>query len=429
MNKTDIVTHIVVPVVAVTTFLLIVTLFFLIKTLLKRHQRDKAIKGLYDFVSIERLDMYNADVSKVAILARSNQRYVRTSEQLKEIYDKIETHHQIANKILYELNHPDSNLESNKNKYSISHKVFWFKINEIKEEIAAIHLAENQFQEIASELIHQDKHLNSEFSLFRNNARKAIEIYQNKRLLLDKVSHQIDEIISRLKEDENNFNDKIVSGQMKDASEILRVYSRHVIKLAEIINEGPQIQAYIEEVIKKAVVMIIDSYNSRKNDLGGSVNVINFNESIKAIALQFEQAKLSYQKLNIGETKELIKKILKSIKALEKIINYEIRSRKVVLDTYKSIVHEVKNALHRYVEIKNQFRMLVSKITNIPLELNDTYMQLKAMAKNIDEKAISFAEVITSKDMSYSSKLERSKSLVQLTIDFTQKMNEIMQLL
>lgn len=426
MTHTRLILEIIIPITSVVVFLLFIFLFFLVRKLYRRHHRDQIIKSLYEEVSMAKLDMYNAQVSKVGVMANTNHKYESIYERLKVLYDKIEDYHGIANKVLYELNNGGS---EHINKYKMSKKDFGFKISEIREEIDAIRSVEADFEIISNEVIYQDESLNSEFTHFRNNARKVTTIYQNKRLLLDKVSSKIDELISELKQLENNFNKHVSAGDMKVAGEVLRKYSKLVIKLAEVINEGPQIQMYLDEIIKKAIVAIVQNFNSRQTELAGSVNIINFNDSIKAIAQQFEYAKSEYSKLHINEAREGIRKILRSIKALENIINFEIRSKNVVTESFKAINTEVKIALERYVEIKKQFRILISKVSKIPLELNDAFLQLRSLAKNIDDKAMNFAQAIADKNLAFSSKLERSKTLVKLTVDFTVKLNEIMQLL
>lgn len=429
MNNASLVTNIIIPIVSVVSVILILLLVQLSRIVLKRRKRDLVVKQLYERVSMDRLNVYNTEVSRVNVLAAANPKYQDIAKKLRQYYDKIEDLYIISNRILSELNHPGGEENLKLNKYSLSKKEFEFKVNEIREDIKDIELAELNFETISNEVMHQDEYLNSEFSHFRINVRKAISVYQSKRLLLDKVSTKIDEIITNIKSTEKEFENLILMGKMKEASECLRKYSKLAIKMAEIINEGPQIQMYIDEIIKRAVQAIVEKFNSCKEELAGSIHIINFNDSIKSIAKQFEQAKHEYYLLHINESKVLIRKILKSIKALEKLINFEIKARKLVLESFKDINSEVRVALQRYLEIKQQFRLLVTKVSQIPLELSDAFVQLRSLSKNIDSKAMNFSQMIADKDIAYSSKLERSRSLVQYTLEFTNKMNEIMQML
>lgn len=429
MNNASLVTNIIIPVVSVISVVLILFLIYLSSVVFKRHKRDQIIKQLYERVSMDRLEAHNAEVSRVIVLAQANPKYKDISVKLKNYYDKIDDLYILSNKILAELNHPGGEENPKITKYSLSKKEFEFKVNEIREDIKDIELAELNFETISNEVMHQDEYLNSEFTHYRNNVRKAITVYQNKRLLLDKVSSKIDDLITEIKDTEKIFDKLVQEGQMKEAGGLLRKYSKLVIKLAEIINEGPQIQTYLDEIIKRAVQALVQKFNSCKEELGGSVHIINFAESIKLIAKQFEEARHEYSLLHIKEAKLSIKKALKSIKALEKLINFEIKARGLVLESFKDVNAEVRIALQRYLEIKQQFRLLVTKVTQIPLEMNDAFVQLKMLAKNVDSRAMNYSQMIADKEIAYSSKLERTRSLVQYTLEFTNKMNDIMQML
>ena len=433
MNKADIVLKIIVPTASLIVILLTIALIFIVKKQFKKNKIDKTLKKLFDQVSYDRLSKFNSEVSRIRVLAQSNQKYERIANNLVYLFDKLDDNYKIANQILSEINRTNNafieEINIAKNKYNISKKEFNFKVSEVEEQIRLIKDLETEFEVVASQITHQDEFLKSEFTLFQTNLRKAVEVYKTKRVLLDKVSKKIDEIISFIRNQEKEFTDTILTGNMKESSDILKNYSKLVIKFAEIINEGPTIQTYIFEVIPKTIKTIVENYQARQNELQGSNAIINFNESIKIAAKMFHEAKIEYEKLNIQKAKDLIRKVLKSIKATEKIINLEIRSRNTILSSYKEINAEVKESLTRYVSLREQFRILVGKGIQVPFELNDLFMQVKALSKEVDEKALALSGVISDKDIPFSSKLQRAKMLVQLTLEFTNKMNEIMQIL
>lgn len=429
MTREELVLKVIIPAASVLVFLLAVLLVFIVKKLVKKSSRDKVIHALYEKISSDKLSKFNSEVSRINVLANSNSKYDRLSEDLRNLFDKLDEAYADANQIVAEINALPEKGSFFKDKYHLSNKEFKFKVEEVEDRIKYISQLETEFEMVASQITHQDEFLKSEFTLFQTNLRKAIEVYKTKRLLLDKVSKKIDEIISFIKQQESVFNEAVLSGNMKEASDTLRNYSKLVIKFAEIINEGPAIQTYIYDVIPKTIKTIVENYNARKDELQGSKDIINFEGSIKIAANIYQEAKTEYEKLNILKAKDLIRKVLKSIKATEKIINLEIRSRNAVLSSFKDITDEVKTSLRRYVELKEQFRTLIGKGVQVPLEINDLFVQVRTLGKEIDEKAVQFTEMVGDKNIPFSSKMQRSKMLVQATIEFTNKINEIMQLL
>lgn len=429
MSKEDLILKVIVPAASAVILLLLILLAFIVRKLIKKTSRDKIVHDLFEKVSADKLNKFNSEVSRINVIANSNPKYDRLSEDLRNLFDKLDDTYTIANKIVSEINGSQEDGSFFKDKYHLSKRDFKFKVEEVQDRIEHIKNLEAEFELIASQISHQDEFLKSEFTLFQTNLRKAIEVYKTKRLLLDKVSKKIDEIITIIKQQESLFNEAVLSGNMKEASETLKNYSRLVVKFAEIINEGPSIQTYIYDIIPKSIKKIVDNYNECKNDLLASKEIINFDGAIKNAAIIYQEAKVEYGKLNISKAKDLIKKILKSVKATEKIINLEIRSRKAVLNSFKDINNEVKISLRRYVDLKEQIRSYVGKGVQVPMEINDLFIQVKTLGKDIDEKAIKFSEMIADVNIPFSSKMHRSKILVQATTEFTIKINEILQLL
>ena len=257
--------------------------------------------------------------------------------------------------------------------------------------------------------------------------REAIDVYRVKRIQLNKISKKIDGLSEKIAKLSTEFKSNLAVARNKEASHLLRIYASNVRKFVEIISEAPQLETYIYSTIPEIVNSLTTEYKNKKKILNSNLEHINFRNSLVRISSQFNNAKIFYKSLKMGNVKTMIKKILRSVKMLERMINYEITARNFFVANYEGVLAVTRSSLQKFVGIKGQVVSMIKRGMTIPADLNIQMNDAKLLSTEIDNKAIVFREMIKSKDVPYSTKVSRMKLLLQKQVHLLEIINEALQ--
>lgn len=402
------------------TLILIGIAFLIYRGLRTRVLKLRELAKLTEDMRLERIQKADSILSRVSIVVKGNSQFKDVFETLKKQYDDMEVIIDNARKLFEEL-------MEKKNK--INRKNFYKKINELNSIILKINNSERIFKKTSSIITQQDDFLSSELVFYSSRLRVGIEVYRLKRILLSRLSNKIDGLLDLIKNKENLFNNALELAQNKMASEHLSLYIKQVTAFVKIISEAPQIETYIYTTIPKIIMDLTNTYKEKKKQLSAPLKHINFKDSLIEMSKLFDDAKKQYELLNFDKTKEIIKKILKSIKILKRMINFEIISRNFFIDNYELTISETKRVLKKYFSLKQQIKMIILRGEAISSELTSLMSETNILSKQIDNQALSFRDSMKNKEIPYSSKLSRMKILMQKNSLLILNINEILEYL
>ncbi|MCK5807045.1 MAG: hypothetical protein KAG91_01465, partial [Mycoplasmataceae bacterium] len=291
----------------------------------RKMKRDKKLNDIKNKLSIEIVSKADKTITRISYIAKKTPRYMKLYESLKVKFSRIDT---ISREV-------DSNFaDLVANKYSMKSKEFDKVVKSLYASIAALEYLELEFKKLTESVTQQEKFLSSEFLYYSSHLREAIAVYRTKRITIDSIAPKVDELSSKIKVKGKEFNSYIASAENSLASKSLNEYSNLVIKFTKIISEAPTINVYINETIQKVISRIASLYVKKKEELNAPMGHIDFKEAIIRISKVYKRAKDKYQNLEFESCKKDIISILKSSKTLERLINYEIKSRNFFVKNY-----------------------------------------------------------------------------------------------
>lgn len=403
--------------IPITAILLIFGVFLVIKQT-KLSRRTSKITELSKIMRLERRVKAEAVISRVEKVISGNAEYKPLFQKLEHYYDEI----------IKSIDKTQDEYEDLlANSKTLDAKEFDSIISSVKQSIEKLDQIEIKFNRLSAQITQQDEFLSSEYVFYSSHLRESIEIYRKKRILLNKISPKIDSLSDEIKAKSIEFKEMLDNAKNAKATEALRDYSSLVVKFIRVVSESPKIETYIYQTIPKVIAKLTETYKEKKAEISAPLGHINFKEQLVEMSKQFNNAKLAYKQLNISKTKDLIRKILKSVKGLERLLNYEIISRNFFIANYDSSIMETKQTLKRYVSLKGQIKSVVSKGHLIPVDLVEAMEEIKVFAKEVDQYALSYREAMKDKTIPYSSKVSRMKTLLNKNLILTQKMNDALQ--
>ncbi|MCK5866995.1 MAG: hypothetical protein KAG14_01210, partial [Mycoplasmataceae bacterium] len=191
-----------------------------------------------------------------------------------------------------------------------------------------------------------------------------------------------------------------------------------------IISEAPTIDVYINKTIKKVIGKISTLYVKKKEELNAPMGHIDFKEAIIKISEVYKNAKDKYHNLEFNSCKKDIISILKSAKTLERLINYEIKSRNFFIKNHPIIKSEILKTIKNYESIKKNIRAIVERGEIIPKSLTSPINNAEKIKNNILKSIKYLKDVSKVNKIPYSSKLSRLKSLCNKTNELIKTLND-----
>ena len=396
---------------------ILIVLVFLIITfvviVISKKERTKKIKQLKIALNEKRMIKIEAIVSRVNVINKAKNSFDDIYEGLTKIHAEM---YSLVRKTSARIDSVVPIISKMKK------RKFTEIIKIIEADIATIKSLEIKFILMSKKVTQKEEFLRDEISFYKKNLRVVIKVYREKRILLNRIAENIDALNNKIKNNSHEFEKALDAGNTVYASEILRSYSKNIIKFTEVINEGPSVQTYLYTIIPNLIKELVSEFQKKKNDNDSSFEHINFKTAIENIAIAFKKAKNDFLKLNVSEASKLVRQILKSIKIIEKNINYEISSRNFFVKNYSKAIKETGKVLNDYVSLRKNIRGLISKGFQVSNDLSELTYKIEDRQKTLDDFAVKFKKVIKNNDIPYSSKIARLKSLMQ-------KVNELKQLI
>ena len=391
-------------------------LFLILYNIFKNNNRKKIILKLSENIQENRIKKYDIVLSRIKRISYSNPKFAGLYERLSLKWDKMSDSVKI-------LNNNVSKLLLNYKK--IRKNNFKKNIYEINEKIKALDEIELTFKNDSLKITRQDDFTRSEKSFYDKNLRIAISVYKDKRILLNKISEKIDSLVDEISIIHKEFDIALAKANTLEINKKLILYSKKVIKFCKIINKGPSLQNYIYKKIPQIINDLYKFYIDKKNKAKIPLKHINFSKTIKKISLMHVNLKTHFSNLQLNEAEFETKNIFKSIKIAEKMINFEIKSRKYFIQNYNLVVQETKLALMEFVRIRSEIKNINSQKINVSLDFKRTFQEFLDLSKIIDYEGIEFRSIIKNDSIPFSSKLSRMKLFSQKLYEFIIYLNKI----
>ncbi len=234
-------------------------------------------------------------------------------------------------------------------------------------------------------------------------------------------------MIEGIKTTENDLNEALDSGDNEIMKNEIGNYSKKVVALARVVDEGTVIQTFLYKTIPEKTMTLLKKYKQKKLELDTEFKNLDFSGAFNDIRTKYASAKTLFKNLSIDKASYKIKEILKSLKLLEEMINIEIYSRNLFLKNFENVVSEIKVSLKAFISLKTRVRKIDKSL--ISIELREAYNESSEASKSIDKDAILFSEVVSDNDISFSSKLSRMKRLLNQNLLFIKGINELEEIL
>jgi methyl-accepting chemotaxis protein len=297
----------------------------------------------------------------------------------------------------------------------------------IKNKIKEINLHEHDFNIKSSKITKQKENLNKEYVFFRKKLRDSQSIFRENMLQLNNIIDPIQNFSKKIEEYDKNYHKYLEELNIYEAFNQLSLYIENVKKFVFIISEVEKIETHLFITIKNHVQKLVDNFKLKKSELKTSFDHIDFNDNIKKIHKNFLEAKDEYIKLNFNQTKLKIKQIYKTIKSIENLINYEVICRNIFIHKKDLIMEETKKIFKEYKAIKLKIVKLVEEGKKFSQTIEENIMQLKNQANKVKNSAKSFENCIKNKNIPYSSKLKRTKDLLNNVNILIKLMNKTLE--
>lgn len=395
---------------------LAIILFFFLYKIFKNKKRRQTILKLSKNLKADKVKRCDIVLSRIRKIADSNNKFLSLYERLSLKWDKISDNVQILN------NHISKLLLSFK---KLNKNEFKKEINEISSKINLLNEIELSFDNEALKVTRQDEFTRSEKSFYDKNLRIAINVYKDKRILLDKISPKIDKLINEISEINKEFEVILSKANAIEINQKLLQYSKKVIQFCDVVNKGPSLQNYIYNKIPKMIEELYNFYRTKKNELKISLKHINFANSIEKISVIHFSSRKYFLDLKLDKAEQETKNIIKSTKIIEKFINSEIKSRNSFVKNYDILLDEIKLSLTEFVKIKSKIKSINLKKLNVSYDFKKNFQEFLELSKVIDNEGLEIKSLINMNSIPFSSKLSRMKLFSQKLNEFIDYINKI----
>ena len=399
--------------IAVLALLIAFTFYIFIKRY-KSKSRKQQIEKLGKAIKYEITEKMNATLSRVKLISENNSKFIGLSKRLIIQFDEVDLKLKATVNLIANLTLKSKKLTNEEFK---DHKSI------IELSIIDMDRMARKFEIDAQSVIQQDDFMRSELSFLHKHLRDVIDVYKTKRVFLREISKDIDLLIADIKVVEKEFDDALNAGNNNAMSQALSQLSKKVIKFARVINEGPSIQTYLLETIPKKTMQLLAMYKEKKRELNTNFSNVNFSNSFEDVKQKYKSAKQYFKNLSIDKAEERIREILKSLKVLEKMINIEIESRNLFHSSFEGTIKGIRNAFSSFQLLQKRYALIKPELLTDEIEeLND---ELKIQSVDVNKSLGVFGQLLSDKDLSYSSKTSRIKIILNETLGFIRKINEV----
>lgn len=402
--------------------IIVLTMIVILLIMHLNKKRYQIARNSSDLLGIDRQKQIDAILNRVNIIADANPQYKNTLVTLDEIHSEFTAQNEFSKQLVIKINE-----EARKKK--LVNKEFKKSYEQLLQQKEILEQLDKKFKNVSNRIVQQDNLIRSEFSFYQSCLRRTTTLYKEKRILLDSVARQIDDLNQRIRSLEKQFDEVIISADSEKANLLLRKYIVNVVKFTKVINEGPAISMHIKTQIARTVEKLSKMYAEKRDELAIPMEHINFNKSLKLIAKKYEAAKEAYEELDVDKAKELIVSILKAFKSLENRINLEIKSRNTFFKDYEETISTVKKTLNDWVSMRSQFKEIAGSGREISSEIFDHYNLIKEAVKSLDALALDFRELMKDKNTAYSAKAQRMKMVLDEAMQVTKYLNEFVEML
>ncbi len=396
--------------------LLVVLIYKINKTTKNKKQLDRVLS----FAERERMSKIEIMFQRLSVIAKTNSKFSLIFEKLTYKFDKMETHFNQMCEVISSLS-----LESK----MLNTKTFEKEVTKIELKNESFEKEIKAFKKEANKLLKKEEFLRNEMSFCRAKLRIISELYSRKRVILDKIASRIDEINNNIKIKNKEFDKTIEVGDNEKASLLIEDIRKQIVFFAELINEGPKLQATIFGTMPTLIKKLIQLYKHAETELKVDISHIGFKDNMYALSILYDKTKKQFLDININDCKKNIIIVIKNIKALERNINSEIKSRNLFIKNYQTTITTIKKTLKQYVEIVKEYKSMPQNGKKISIELKDSIKILKKEIGILDEAAIAFESLFKDKNIPYTSRLSRMKIILNKTIFISNMMNNIYELI
>ena len=400
------------------TILLMGIGIFIYRKIRIQMKRDKKINKIKNKLNIEIVSRVDKTITRISLIAKKNPKYVKLYENLKIQFQKIDS-------LSKETNLHFSSLVDKK--YLLKSKEFKDKITSLEKSINFLEKLGLNFKKLTEYITQQEKFLSSEFLFYSSHLRSVIEIYRFKRITMDSISAKVDLLASNIKAKGKEFNEYIIYAENSLASKALKEYTKLIIKFSKIISEAPTINIYINETIKKVINKIATLYVRKKEELNTSMDHISFQEEISKISKIYKRIKNKYHNLELDSCKKDIILVLKATKSLERLINYEIKSKNFFTPHYPIIKKEISKSVKYFKEIKKNIRLIVEKGEIIPQILINPMNKAEKIKEDIYNLVKDLNKMAKTNLTPFSLKMKTLKCITKKTDDFIETLNALVR--
>ncbi len=407
--------------VGIPTILLIgIALIVLIIRNLFQKKREDLVKSTSAFVEREKLKKVEIMYQRISIIAKTNIKYEKIFDELSKDFDQVDETFNLLDKEVSELQITyrkmnSKTLNAELEKISILNDKLTVKISKISK--------------IANKVLKQEEFLRNEMSLFMEKGRLIASSYSKKRIRLDKVSGKIDALNNQIAQRTKKFDRLIEKGKTREASDLIEKIRIDIINYGIIINEGPKIQATLFDAIPTYIKKLIGIYQHAEKSLKVDLSHIDFTNSIKNLSTSFNEAKELFIKLDLENVKKEIIYLIKNIKAIERVINSEIKARNIFVKEFRVSQNIVAATLKQYVQLRKEIKKQSQEGVILNTEITEIMTNLKFEIADLDEAVMSFSNLMSDKNIPFTSKLSRMKILLNKNISAVNMMNELYELL
>ena len=376
----------------------------------RKHQIEKLGKS----IKYEITEKMSSTLSRVKLISENNPKFIGLSKRLIIKFDEVDLKLKATVVLISNLTLKSKTFS--KEEFNENKRVIETSILDIDK------MARN-FEMEAQSVIQQDDFMRSELSFLHKHLRDVIDVYKTKRVFLREISKDIDLLIADIKSIEKQFDAALDAGNNNAMSQALSQLSKKVIQFARVINEGPSIQTYLMETIPKKTMNLLAMYKEKKRELNTNFSNVNFSNSFEDIKIKYKSAKQYFKNLSIDKAEERIREIIKSLKVLEKMINIEIESRNLFHSSFEGTIKGIRNAFASFQLLQKRYAMIKPELlTDEIKELND---ELKEQSVDVNKSLNVFSKLLADKDLSYSSKTSRIKIILNETLNFIRKINDV----
>ncbi|TCG10333.1 hypothetical protein C4B25_04625, partial [Mycoplasma todarodis] len=383
-------------------------------------KNEDLVKSTSSFVERERLKKVEIMYQRISIIAKTNRKYEKLFEELSKDFDQIDETFKLLDKEVSELQITYKKMTTKTLQIELE------KIGILNEKLTSKIM---KISKVANKVLKQEEFLRNEMSLFREKGRIISNSYSKKRIRLDKVSRKIDVLNNQIAQRTKKFDRLIEKGDTREASELIERIRVDIIEFGTIINEGPKIQATLYDAIPSYIKKLIGIYQHAENALKVDLSHIDFTNSIKNLSSNFNKAKELFMDLKLKEVKEEIIYLIKNIKAIERIINSEIKARNIFVKEFIPAQKIVASTLKQYVQIRKEVKKQSQRGIVLNAEVSEIMTNLKFEIADLDETIMSFTNLMSDKNIPFTSKLSRMKILLNKNISAVNLMNDLYELL